>query len=334
MKKYILVDFLNLFFRARHSAHRASDTWSKLGFSLHVMLSAVNKVHKAHGGDHIVFLLDGRSWRKDFYTPYKKNRQEARDARTEKEAEEDEQFFEVFNNFGKYIEERTNCTILRNSEAEADDLIARWISLHPDDEHVIVSSDSDFYQLITNQVVQYNGITDQLITLNGFFNHKNEPVIDKKTKSPKELPNPKWLLFEKCIRGDSADNVFSAFPGVRKKSTKKRIGLLEAFEDMDSQGYAWNNLMLQHWTDHNDVEHLVKDDYERNRHLIDLSQQPDNIIESVDCTIKEGVSTNAINNVGIHFLRFCGKYELINIAKFPEQYGNWLNKTYKGVLHD
>jgi hypothetical protein len=103
---------------------------------------------------------------------------------------------------------------------------------------------------------------------------------------------------------------------------------------MDSQGYAWNNLMLQHWTDHNDVEHLVKDDYERNRHLIDLSQQPDNIIESVDCTIKEGVSTNAINNVGIHFLRFCGKYELINIAKFPEQYGNWLNKTYKGVLHD
>ena len=334
MKKYILVDFLNLFFRARHSAHRASDTWSKLGFSLHIMLSAVNKVHRTYGGDHIVFCLDGRSWRKDFYEPYKKNRQQARDARTEKEAEEDEQFFEVFADFGKYIEDKTNCTILRNSEAEADDLIARWISLHPDDEHVIVSSDSDFYQLITNHVVQYNGITDQLITLDGFFDHKNNRVIDKKTKAPKLPPNPKWLLFEKCIRGDSSDNIFSAFPGVRKKSTKKRIGLLEAFEDMDTQGYAWNNLMLQHWTDHNNVEHRVKDDYDRNRHLIDLTEQPDHIKDSVDKTIIETVLSKDIKQVGIHFLKFCGRYELVNIANFPEQYSIWLNKTYTGVLND
>ena len=330
--KYILVDSMNLFFRARHSTHRASDTWTKLGFCLHLMFSSINKVVKKQGGDHIVFCLDGRSWRKDFYEPYKKNRKEKRDKMTEKEQEEDAQFFEIFANFNKYLQERTNCTVLKNDNAEADDLIARWIALHPTDEHVIVSSDSDFYQLITNQVVQYNGITDQLITLNGFFDYKDNLIIDKKTKDPKLPPNPKWLLFEKCMRGDSADNIFSAFPGVRKKSTKKRIGLLEAFEDMEKKGYAWNNLMLQHWTDHNEIEHRVLDDFERNKQLIDLTQQPDSIKDSVDETIVTTISTKDVGGVGIHFLRFCGKYDLVSISNQPDQYAKWLNKTYQGEL--
>jgi len=296
------------------------------------MFTSVNKVVKKYGADHVVFCLDGRSWRKDFYPPYKKNRQDTRDKRTEKEIEEDTQFFEIFENFNKYIQERTNCTVLKNNNVEADDLIARWIALHPTDDHIIVSSDSDFYQLLTNHVVQYNGITDQLITLDGFFDYKNNPVIDKKTKEPKMPPNPKWLLFEKCMRGDSADNVFSAFPGVRKKSTKKRIGLLEAFEDMDKKGYAWNNLMLQHWTDHNDVEHRVLDDYERNKHLIDLTAQPENIKDTTDETIVTTITSSDVGGVGIHFLRFCGKYELNNISNQPDQYAKWLNKTYQGDL--
>jgi len=330
--KYILVDSMNLFFRARHSTHRASDTWTKLGFCLHLMFSSVNKVVRKHGADHIIFCLDGRSWRKDFYEPYKKNRKEKRDKMSEKEIEEDAQFFEIFEKFNKYLQERTNCTVLKNDNAEADDLIARWIALHPTDEHVIVSSDSDFYQLITNQVVQYNGITDQLITLNGFFDYKDQLIIDKKTKEPKQPPNPLWLLFEKCMRGDSADNIFSAFPGVRKKSTKKRIGLLEAFEDIDKKGYAWNNLMLQHWTDHNEIEHRVLDDYERNKQLIDLTAQPESIKEIVDDTITKTITSKNVGGVGIHFLRFCGKYDLVSISNQPDQYAKWLNKTYQGEL--
>ena len=219
--KYILVDSMNLFFRAKHSTHRASDTWTKIGFCLHIMFSSVNKVVKKLDGDHIVFCLDGRSWRRDFYEPYKKNRKETREKLSDKEREEEEMFFEIFGDFDKYLQERTNCTVLKNDNAEADDLIARWIALHPKDEHVIVSSDSDFYQLLTSHVVQYNGITDQLITLDGFFDNKDKLVIDPKTKEPKLPPNPPWFLFEKCIRGDSSDNIFSAFPGVRTKSTKK-----------------------------------------------------------------------------------------------------------------
>ena len=330
--KYILVDAMNLFFRAKHSTHRASDTWTKVGFCLHIMFSSVNKVVRKLDGDHVVFLLDGRSWRKDYYEPYKRNRKELRDKLSDREQEEEQMFFEIFANFHKYLHERTNCTVLKNDNSEADDLIARWIALHPMDEHVIVSSDSDFYQLITNHVVQYNGISDQLITLDGFFDNKDKLVIDKKTKEPKEPPNPKWLLFEKCIRGDTSDNIFSAFPGVRKKSTKNKIGLLEAFDDMDNKGYAWNNLMLQHWTDHNDIEHRVLDDYERNKQLIDLTQQPESIIHSVDETIKEATTSKNVNGVGIHFLKFCGKYELTNISNYPDQYAKWLNKPYKGEI--
>jgi 5'-3' exonuclease len=324
---------MNLFFRARHSTQRANDTWTKLGFCLHIMFTSVNKVVKQHGADHVVFCFDGRSWRKDVYEPYKKNRKETRDKMSESERDEDKMFFEIFEKFHKYLQEKTNCTILKNDNAEADDLIARWIALHPpEDEHIIVSSDSDFYQLITSQVVQYNGITDQMITLNGFFNHKGISVIDKKTKEPKEPPNPKWLLFEKCMRGDSSDNVFSAFPGVRKKSTKKRIGLLEAFEDIDKKGYAWNNLMLQRWTDHNDIEHRVIDDYERNKQLIDLTQQPESIKKSIDETITTTITSKDIGGIGIHFLRFCGKYDLVSMANQPDQYARWLNKIYQGEL--
>jgi 5'-3' exonuclease len=332
--KYILVDSMNLFFRARHGTFAQTDTWTKLGFCMHLMFTSVNKVIKKYGGDHVVFCLDGHSWRKNYYEPYKKNRKEAREAKSDKEIQEDKEFFEIFEEFNKYLREKTNCSVLRNDNAEADDLIARWIALHPNDEHVIVSSDSDFYQLITDQVVQYNGITDQLITLDGFFDYKGNEVIDNKTKEPKLPPNPKWLLFEKCMRGDTADNIFSAFPGVRTKSTKKRIGLIDAFEDMSKKGYAWNNLMLQRWTDHKDVEHRVLDDYERNKKLIDLTAQPDEVKEFVDNTIKETVLHKEITGVGIHFLRFCNEYELNTLSNIPDQYAKWLNKKYTGVLND
>ena len=86
--RYLLVDTANTFFRARHSAHRQSDTWDKLGFAIHVTLASINKAYRDQRADHVIFCLEGRSWRKDFYEPYKKNRSVARAALTESEAEE------------------------------------------------------------------------------------------------------------------------------------------------------------------------------------------------------------------------------------------------------
>lgn len=330
--KYILVDFSNTFFRARHVAARGQDQWTKLGFAIHLTLASVQKAVKDFGGDHVVFCQEGRSWRKDFYEPYKKNRAVARAALNEREAEEDRLFWQTYDEFGKFLSERTACSVLRCATAEADDLIARWIALHPNDEHVIISSDSDFYQLITDRVTQFNGVTNEHYTLAGVFNDKGKPVVDKKTKEHKQIGNPQWLLFEKCVRGDTSDNVFSAYPGARKKGTKTKVGMQEAFDDKNSRGFNWNNFMLQRWTDHNGVEHRVLDDYQRNVTLIDLTAQPNDVKTTVDTVIRDTVKIAAPSQVGTHFLKFCGKYELTRIADQANSYADWLKKEYTGEL--
>jgi len=331
--KYVLIDTANMFFRARHGAFRAADAWEKIGFALHITLMAVNKMARRFEADHVVFALEGRSWRKDFYAPYKRNRAVARAALTETEAEEDKMFWETYDELTKYLSTRTNCSVIRHATAEADDVIARWIALHPEDQHTIVSSDTDFVQLVAANVQQYNGITDELITLEGTYDAKGNAVVDKKTKQPKATPDPAWLLFEKCMRGDSSDNVFSAYPGVRERGTKNKVGLREAYADRDRKGYNWNNMMLQRWTDPEGVEHRVLDDYERNRVLIDLTAQPDEVKAVVDAAIREQVSHRDVGQVGVRFMQFCGKYELNRCSESAEQFGRWMNQTYSGVLN-
>jgi 5'-3' exonuclease len=328
--RYLLVDSANTFFRARHASHRSSSAEEKVAFAIHVTLGSVNKAWRDQKADHVIFCLEGRSWRKDFYEPYKKNRAVARAALTEAEAEEDRLFWEAFDDLKTFLSERTNCTVLRHENLEADDLIAGWIQSHPADHHTIVSSDTDFYQLLAPNVNQYNGVSDELHTLDGILDKKGKPVIDKKTKEPKKIPDPSWILFEKCMRGDPTDNVFSAYPGVRTKGSKNKVGLQEAYEDRDKKGFNWNNLMLQRWTDHNGAEHRVLDDYERNRVLVDLTAQPDDIKVKIAETIATGSIQKAKPMVGAQFLKFCGKYELNKLSEHSQQYAEMLGTEYPG----
>jgi 5'-3' exonuclease len=262
----------------------------------------------------VIFCLEGRSWRKDFYKPYKANRAVARQAMTEKEAEEDKLFWEAFDDLKTFLSEKTNCTVLQHPNLEADDLIAGFIQAHPDDHHTIISTDTDFYQCLAPNVNQYNGVADELHTLNGIFDKKGKIVIDKTTKEPKQIPDPKYILFKKCLRGDPTDNVFSAYPGVREKGTKNKIGIMEAYADMDKKGFNWNNMMLQTWTDHNNEEHKVLDDYHRNRTLVDLTAQPDDIKVKIAETIAVGSVPLNRSMVGAQFLKFCGKYDLVKLS--------------------
>ena len=324
---YILVDSLNMFYRARHVV-RGDDIETKIGMAYHIMFSAINKAWKDFNGSHVVFCFEGRSWRKDHFTPYKANRKVARDALTPREQEEDQKFFEAFDELKDFIERRTNCTVLQHKQCEADDFIARFIQNHPDDKHVIISSDSDFYQLINENTTQYNGITNQHICLDGVYNDRGKPVIDKKTKEQKQIGDPDWLLFEKCIRGDTSDNVFSAYPGARKKGTKNKIGLLEAFADKNDKGFNWNNFMLQKWVDHEGVEHRVLDDYQRNMELIDLTAQPAPIKQALDETIVTQVQRVPNTGVGIHFMKFCGKHDLQRVSDQAEAHSEYLNASY------
>jgi hypothetical protein len=317
---YILVDTANTFFRARHVIKGDADT--KLGMAFHITLNSIRKAWQDFGGTHVIFCLEGRSWRKDYYAPYKRNRSDARAALTVKEQDEDKLFWETFDKFKEFVTEKTNCTVMQHSQLEADDLIAGWIQSHPNDDHVIISTDTDFVQLIAPNVKQYNGIQETTITHTGIFDKKGKLVIDNKTNLPKAIPNPTWLLFEKCIRGDSSDNVFSAYPKVRKNK------LEDAFNDKDSKGFAWNNLMLQRWVDHNGAEHRVLEDYERNRQLIDLTQQPTDIRGIIDTTVRENAVPKAVTQVGIRLLKFCNLYDLQRISDQVQSYADPLNAKY------
>lgn len=325
MATYILVDTANTFFRARHVVRGDLDT--KVGMALHITFNSIKKAWQDFKADHVVFCLEGRSWRKDFYQPYKRNRQEHRDAMSPREAEEDRMFWEIFDEFKDFIINKTNCSVLHNPVLEADDLIAGWIQNHPQDNHVIISTDGDFAQLISPTVKQYNGVANMTITIDGYFDDKGNEVIDKKLKGPRPAPNPQWLLFEKCVRGDTSDNVFSAYPGVRVKGTKNKIGLTEAFADRNSKGFAWNNFMLQRWTDHNGVEHRVLDDYNRNVSLCDLTAQPDHIKSEINKTIQENISKD-VGQVGIKLMKFCAKWNLQKISDQAQSYAEPLQSRY------
>ena len=327
-RTFLLVDAANMFFRARHVV-RGEDAETKVGMAYHIMFNSINKVWRDFKGSHVVICLEGRSWRKDYDTNYKANRAAARAALSPKEAEEDKIFWQAFDELKAFFETKSNCSVLRHERCEADDFIARFIQNHPNDEHVIVSSDSDFYQLLSPTVRQFNGITKHLITVEGIFDEKNRPVVDKKTKEVKEAPNPEWLLFEKCMRGDSSDNVFSAYPGVREKGTKNKVGLREAFADRLTQGYNWNNMMLQRWVDHEGVEHRVRDRYLHNKTLIDLTEQPEDIKLVLDETISQVTDKPKVPQVGLHFVKFCGKWDLVTVAEKMTEHSDYLGATYK-----
>ena len=131
------------------------------------------------------------------------------------------------------------------------------------------------------------------------------------------------------MRGDTSDNVFSAYPGVRVKGTKNKVGLQEAYADKKNKGYAWNNFMLQRWVDHEEVEHRVKDDFERNKILIDLTQQPDEIREECVDIISNAKQRETIQNVGIHFMKFCNKWNLQRMSDSPGEFAELLNSDIK-----
>ena len=297
--------------------------------ALHITLNSVKKAWNDFDADHVVFCLEGRSWRKDFYEPYKRNRTEARDALTEAQQEEDKVFWEIFDEFKDFIGTKTNCTMMQHPQLEADDLIAGWIQSHPEDNHVIISTDGDFAQLIAPNVKQYNGVSNTIITHEGYFDDKKrKPVIDKKTGEPKVAPKPQFMLFEKCMRGDTSDNVFSAYPGVRKKGTKNKVGLIEAFADKDTKGYNWNNMMLQRWVDHEGNEHRVLDDYNRNVTLCDLTAQPDNIRTILNEVIEEHMTAKDISQVGMRLMKFCAKWDMQRVADQATHFAEPLNARY------
>jgi len=324
MRNYLLIDVSHLFHRAKHMAK--GNEVDRAGFCLHLLFACVGKVQRMFNADHIVFAFDGSSWRKAIYPPYKRQRIDKSSKATPEEKEETAYFFEVLTLFKEYLTEKTNCTVLDNPILEADDLIAGFIQAHPNDKHIIVSGDKDFEQLITDNVWIYDGVKNHTITLTGVTDDNNKQVLDKFGKPI--VPNPAFALFEKSVKGCSTDNIFSSYPGIRMKSSKCKVGLEEAFDDRIKQGFPWAAVMMHRWTDHEGIEHITGDDYQRNVTLVDLKKQPEEVKELIQETIQIATSKPTVSMVGIHFAKFCNKHELVKLGLQSTYFGNILNKRY------
>lgn len=332
MTKFLLIDLANLLFRA--ASVTQGSAYDKAGLAISITLKSIAAASKKFNTDNVIVCLEGKSWRKDHYALYKANRAIKRMDRTPSEINEDQILYNSINDFIGFIKDFTNCTILHNYTCEADDMIAGWIQKFsaedPLNEFIIVSTDSDFQQLLAENVSIYNGVDKKLVTLTGMFDEKGNPWRDKKGNIP-EVSTPEFILFEKCIRGDSGDNVPSAYPGVRTKGTLKKAGILEAYADRVNQGYIWSNFMQTRWADPDGVEHKVADDYVRNQLLIDLTKQPDPIKLQINDTINAAINSEKElkRDVGIQFLKFCGKNQLNELAKNPNEIVKILNKGYR-----
>jgi hypothetical protein len=86
--------------------------------------------------------------------------------------------------------------------------------------------------------------------------------------------------------------------------------------------------MLQRWVDHNGEEHRVLDDYERNRRLIDLKHQPDDIKQIINETISTKSQPKNVSQVGIRLMKFCNLYDLKRITENIQQYAEAFQANY------
>lgn len=342
-KTYILVDTYNLFFRALYTVN-GEDIEETKGMMLHTMFSMIKKACDKFNPDCVIACRDGnKSWRKDFYPMYKANRVDKYQQMTPSEIEKHNALKDVFENeFLPFIDEKTNIPLLSYNMIEADDLIARFIKLHPNDVVIILSTDNDFVQLLNDNVFIYNSMDERIVSNKCIIDAENNKPIsfvlkEGKVSVPKEqpqeitqlIPSSDWVeysLFMKCIRGDKSDNIMSAYPGVREKSTKNKIGIRDAFLDKD--GLNWDMFMKQTWTDPVGETHIVEDDYKRNKTLIDLNCIPQELVNNIDPYIVETLNRPMKSCVGIALTKFFQKWRLVNLEKSIQSMSTYFQKGY------
>ena len=363
MTTYLLVDMHNLAHRSKHAV--MGDVATKAGLALQIAFNSFRQCWRNFKVDHIVVCLESRSWRKDVYSGYKAQRVLLDATRSRKEREDDEFYFNVIKEFVEYLKNKTNVTVLQTPGAEADDLIARFIQIHPNDNHIIYSGDGDFYQLLADNVKIYDGTKAWTITNksvldengNAAFRKKLMPKRDKEGKIIKNrkgepvkesvkimepVPNAEYELFKKIIRGDSSDNIHPASPGARENGSSKKPGIKEAFDDRHGRGFIWNEFMLQEWDKVTDTLEdgtpvmtrvRVDREFKFNQQLIDLTAQPQDIKDAMDLTIVEAIQATGkpLPQIGMWFLKFCNEMDLVNLSKTPSEYAPMLAASYPKI---
>lgn len=300
----MIVDTANLLFRvaAAHGRYNTTGTpEEKAGLAVHMALNTLNKYYKKYRPDQLAVTFEGgKNWRKDYTRSdqciskrvYKANRTKDPSMIP---------FFELIASFEDLARNHTSLVCLSHEQLEGDDLFAGYVQRfsETEDEIIGISGDRDFVQLL-----KYDNFT----------------LINPDNGKPRTLKDvcgvddPLFFMFEKAMRGDKGDNVFPAFPRVLKKRLQKCL------ED----DYELTRIMNETWTftdpDTKEVtEYRVGDLFEENQLLMNLECQPLEIRKVIDETLDYELVHNGKYS-HFHFVKFCGKYGLKQIAENAEAF--------------
>lgn len=223
----------------------------------HMILNSLrmyNKKYKAEYGE-MVIACDHSSWRKQVFPYYKAKRAKGR-----AESPLDwNQLFDWLTKIRDEIEQYTPYKVMHVEGAEADDIIGVLTRVAQDqffgheNKIMIISADHDFIQL-----QKYSGVKQ--------FSPSQKKLVTVK--------DPNRYLFEHICRGDVGDgvpNIFSdddTFVSYKRQNpaSKKKI-------DACYKLYVQQRPMF--------TNHEQQRNFERNKLLIDLSQQPQVLVDRI-----------------------------------------------------
>ena len=309
--KWLLVDTANILFRvaSAHGKYNTSGTpEEQAGLAMHMALNTLNKYYKQFKPDQVAVTFEGRkNWRKGYTASskcvsgklYKGNR--VKDASMEP-------FFALIESFADLVRNHTSFVCLSRAELEGDDVFSGFVQSMTSrgDEVIGLSGDKDFAQLMDipnfTLINPDDGKQRDLVKLCG-------------------VNNAKYFMFEKAFRGDSGDNVMTAYPRVQRKR------LMKAFENE----YELVKLLNETWT-FKDVDtgesktFRVGDLWDENNVLMNLRAQPEEIKQLITDTIENSLQSHGKFSL-FHFTKFCGKFNLKQIAENSTQFAKLFSVT-------
>lgn len=299
-RRHMVVDTANILFRvaSAHTKYGSGGTpEDQAGLALHMALNTLKSHYNKVKPDVVALTFEGRdNWRKTYTKSaecvsqrlYKGNR-----------VKDDSMavFFQLIENFEALVREHTSLVCLSHPLVEGDDMFSAYVQKYcgNGDEVFGLSGDKDFVQLID---------------LDGFTLLNPDKLGADRHKDKKGNPiDAKYFMFEKAFRGDSGDNVMSAYPRLRATRIEK------AFND----DYELTNLLNETWefAEPSTGEKRtisVREMFEENQKLMNLRKQPQHIQEVMFNTLEEA-ETNVGKFSMFHFGKFCGKYKLKKIAE-------------------
>lgn len=253
MDRLLIIDGHNLLFQMFFGM--PTKIIGAQGVTIHGVIGfigALNKMIDAYNPTHLVVIFDGETQnpRKDILKEYKANRPDW------SEVSEDENPFTQL----PYIYEALDYMGIKHSETtscETDDVIAAYALKYGKENEVIIASfDSDYFQLIDEnvKVVRYRGKCS--VTC-------DEAYIKERYGVP-----PSRYLDYKCLVGDSSDNI-KGVKGVGPKTAAKLIHKFGSLEDIRARACEVENEKIRAAI--SDSDRIL----ERNMSLIRLSEGAD-----------------------------------------------------------